>query len=135
MKKYRLILQKITAIPVLQKAFGEEGFDTLADFDQYVDDAKYDERSLEKLKDMVRNILDNEFFPDIEEELISRIVSDLMGTEQRSNLAEKYTGPKKYKKVVGSGKTKRQFVMEPRVILLLQEHQRAIATVLAHMVK
>lgn len=98
---------KNTAIPVLQKAFEEEGFDTLADFDQYIDDAKYDAKALEKLKGMVRNILDNDFFPDIEEELISRIVSHLMGTEQRSNLAEKYTGPKKYKKVVGSGKNKK----------------------------
>jgi len=98
---------KNTVIPVLQKAFGEEGFDTLADFDEYVDDAKYDKRALEKLKTLVRNILDNEFFPDIEEELVNRIVTDLVGPEQRSNIAEKYTGPKKYKKVVGSGKNKR----------------------------
>jgi hypothetical protein len=95
---------KNTAIPVLQKAFGEEGFDTLADFDQYVDDAKYDKRALESLKDMVRNILDNEFFPDIEEELVNRIVNDLL---KDPSISEAYKGPKKYKKVVGSGKNKR----------------------------
>jgi hypothetical protein len=95
---------KNTAIPVLQKAFGEEGFDTLADFDQYVDDAKYDKRALENLKDMVRNILDNEFFPDIEEELVNRIVNDLL---KDPSISEAYKGPKKYKKVVGSGKNKR----------------------------
>jgi hypothetical protein len=95
---------KNTAIPVLQKAFGEEGFDTLADFDQYVDDAKYDERALESLKLKVRNILDNKFFPDIEEELVNRIVNDLL---KDPSISEAYKGPKKYKKVVGSGKNKK----------------------------
>jgi len=94
---------KNTAIPVLQKAFEEEGLNTLADFDQYIDDAKYDEKSLNNLKMLVKNILEDEFFPDIEEELVDRIVKDLIMEE----ISEAYKGPKKYKKVVGSGKNKR----------------------------
>jgi hypothetical protein len=46
-------------------------------------------------------------FTVIDYELVDRIVTDLVGSDRRSNIAEKYTGPKKYKKVVGSGKNKR----------------------------
>lgn len=94
---------KNTAIPVLQKAFEEEGLNTLTDFDRYIYDAKYDEKSLNNLKLLVKNILEDEFFPDIEKELVNRIVNDLIMEE----ISEAYKGPKKYKKVVGSGKNKR----------------------------
>jgi len=101
---------KDTLIPNLQRAFGEEGLDTLAELDQYVDDAKYDQKSLKQLKLLIGKIIDEKFFTDIQEELVNRIVQDLLEDQspvEDQSISEAYKGPKKYKKVVGSGKNKK----------------------------